>query len=103
MKLLQVLSLREVCGDDCLRLCEECVGGWEAEHENVRRKGWAALFDVFRLKGRFMSKVGCRVLRLILESIVCWVYLLALGTLGCETRIGGHGVLNEAWHVTTTR
>ena len=50
-KLLQVLSLREVCGDDCLGLCESCVGEWEAEHEIVRRKAWAALSDVFRLKG----------------------------------------------------
>jgi len=47
--LLQVLSLREVWGGDCLRFCKSCVEGWEAGHANVRKKTWAVLPDAFRL------------------------------------------------------
>ena len=50
-KLLQVLSLKDVCGGDCLGFCESCVEGWEAEHADVRRKIWGVLPDVFGLKG----------------------------------------------------
>ena len=50
-KLLQVLSLRDVCGDDCLGFCESCVEGWEAGHANVRKKVWGILPDVFGLRG----------------------------------------------------
>ena len=50
-KLLQVLSLRKVCGGDCFGFCERCVEGWEAGHADVRKKAWAALPDVFGLKG----------------------------------------------------
>ena len=50
-KLLQVLSLREVCGGDCFGFCERCVDGWEAGHADVRKKVWAALPKVFGLKG----------------------------------------------------
>ena len=48
-KILQVLSLKEVCGDDCLGFCDGCVGAWEAGHADVRKKAWAALPDVFGL------------------------------------------------------
>ena len=50
-RLLQVLSMRDVCGDDCLGFCKSCVEGWEAGHADVRRKVWGMLPDVFRLKG----------------------------------------------------
>ena len=50
-KLLQVLSLRDGCGGDCFGICEGCVEGWEAGHADVRKKAWAALPDVFGLKG----------------------------------------------------
>ena len=49
-KLLQVLSLREVCGGNCLGFCENCVEGWEAGHADVRREVWGMLPDVFGLK-----------------------------------------------------
>jgi hypothetical protein len=49
--LLQVLSLREVCGDNCLGFCESCVEGWEVERADVRKNAWAMLPDVFGLKG----------------------------------------------------
>lgn len=48
-KLLQVLSLKEVCGIDCFGFCGSCVGEWEAGHADVRRKAWGALPDVFGL------------------------------------------------------
>ena len=50
-KVLQVPSLRKFCGGDSLGFCEECVGGWESGHADVRKKAWAALPDVFGLKG----------------------------------------------------
>ena len=50
-KLLQVLSLRDVCGGDYLGFCESCVVEWEAGHADVRRKVWDMLPDVFGLKG----------------------------------------------------
>ena len=50
-RLLQVLSMRDVCGDDCLGFCESCVERWEAGHADVRRKVWGMLPDVFGLKG----------------------------------------------------
>jgi hypothetical protein len=49
--LLQVLSLREVCGGDYLGFCESCAEGWEIGHAGVRKNAWAALPDVFGLKG----------------------------------------------------
>ena len=49
--LLQVLSLREVCGDDCLGFCESCMEGWEVGHAGVRKNAWAMLPDAFGLKG----------------------------------------------------
>ena len=50
-KVLQVLSLGDIFGGDCHGFCEGCVEGWEAGHGEVRRKVWAALPDVFGLKG----------------------------------------------------
>jgi len=50
-KVLQVLSLAGIFGGDCCGFCESCVEGWEAEHGEVRKKVWAALPDVFGLKG----------------------------------------------------
>ena len=49
-KILQVLSLKEVCGSDCLGFCESCMEGWEAGHADVRKKAWGILPDVFGLK-----------------------------------------------------
>ena len=48
--ILQVLSLREVCGGNCFGFCESCVEGWEAGHVDVRRTAWGALPDAFGLK-----------------------------------------------------
>ena len=50
-KLLQVLSLREVCGGDCSGFCGSCVEWWEAGHADLRRKAWGMLPDVFGLRG----------------------------------------------------
>ena len=49
---MQVLSLRELCGGDYLGFCKNCVEGWEAGHANVRKNAWAMLPDVFGLRGR---------------------------------------------------
>ena len=50
-KLLQVLSLRDICGDDYLGFCESCVEGWEVGHADVRRKVWDMLPNLFGLRG----------------------------------------------------
>ena len=50
-KLLRVLSLREICGDDCLGFCGSCVEGWEAGHADLRREAWGMLPEMFGLKG----------------------------------------------------
>ena len=50
-KVLQVLSLADICGGDCCGFCESCVEGWEADHSEVRKKVWTALPDVFGLRG----------------------------------------------------
>jgi hypothetical protein len=49
--ILQVLSLREVCGSDCFGFCEFCVEGWEVGHADARKNAWAMLPDVFGLRG----------------------------------------------------
>ena len=49
-KVLQVLSLNDVCGGDDHGLCGNCVERWESGHAEVRRKAWATLPDVFGLK-----------------------------------------------------
>ena len=48
-RLLQVLSLGEICGDHH-GFCESCVKEWEYGHAEVRKKAWAALPHVFGLK-----------------------------------------------------
>ena len=50
-KILEVLSLKEICGDDCFGFCESCVDGLEAGHADVRKNVWGVLPDVFGLKG----------------------------------------------------
>jgi hypothetical protein len=48
---LQVLSLRAVCGDDYLGFCKSCVEELEAGYVDVRRNAWEMLPDIFGLKG----------------------------------------------------
>ena len=50
-KILQVLSLKEVCGGDYLGFCESCVEGWEVGHADVRKNAWGMLPGIFGLKG----------------------------------------------------
>ena len=50
-KLLQILSLSDVCGGDSHGFCGRCVEVWETGHAEVRKKAWAALPGVFGLKG----------------------------------------------------
>jgi len=66
-RLLQVLSLRDFCGDDSLGFCEGCVGGWEDGHADVRKRAWAALPDMFGLKARIL--VGVDVQRCSSTSV----------------------------------
>jgi len=49
-KILQVLSLSDVCGGDGHEFCENCVEWWERGHAEVRKKAWAALPGVFGLR-----------------------------------------------------
>jgi len=49
-RLLQVLSLGDICGGDYHGFCESCVKEWEYGHAEVRKKAWAALPDVFGLR-----------------------------------------------------
>jgi len=48
-RLLQVLSLGDICGGDYHGFCESCVKEWEYGHTEVRKKAWAALPRVFGL------------------------------------------------------
>ena len=50
-RILQVLSVTDVCGGDRHGFCGDCVGRWEVGHAEVREKVWAALPAVFGLKG----------------------------------------------------
>ena len=50
-KILEVLSVRGVCGDDCFGFCENCVECWEAGHADVRKNAWGMLLDVFGSSG----------------------------------------------------
>ena len=50
-KVLEVLSLSNLCGDDSGQFCESCIRGWEGEHVEVRKRAWGMLPDVFGLKG----------------------------------------------------
>ncbi|KAF9646057.1 hypothetical protein BDM02DRAFT_3189180 [Thelephora ganbajun] len=47
---LQVLSLRDICGGDLLGFCEGCVEGLEVGHAEMRKKAWTILPDLFGLK-----------------------------------------------------
>ena len=49
-KILQIASLRDVCGGNCYGFCENYVQGWKHGHAEVRKKAWAALPDVFGLR-----------------------------------------------------
>ena len=49
-KILQVLSLGDVCGGDSHGFCESCVEWWECGRAEVRKKAWAVLPGVFGLK-----------------------------------------------------
>jgi len=49
-RLLQVLSLGDICSGDHHGFCENCVKGWEHGHAEVRKKAWIALPDVFGLR-----------------------------------------------------
>jgi len=48
-KILQILSLKEACGDDCFGFCESCVEEWGAGHAGVRKNAWDVLPGVFGL------------------------------------------------------
>ena len=50
-KVLQVLSVVDVCGGDRHGFCESCVEGWEVGHAEVRKRVWTALPVVLGLKG----------------------------------------------------
>ena len=50
-KILEVLSLKEIYGGDCLGFCENCMEGWEAGHADVRKNVWSMLPGLFGLKG----------------------------------------------------
>jgi len=49
-RILQVLSLSDICGGDRYGFCKSCVEGWEHGHGEVRKKAWAVLPDVFGLR-----------------------------------------------------
>jgi len=48
-KILQVLSLSDVCGGDNHGFCESCVEWWECGRAEVRKKAWDGLPGVFGL------------------------------------------------------
>ena len=50
-RVLQVLSVADVCGGDRHGFCGGCVGRWEVGHAEIREKVWTALPVVFGLKG----------------------------------------------------
>ena len=45
-KILEVLSLKEICGGSNLGFCGRCVKGWESEHADVRESAWGLLLDI---------------------------------------------------------
>ena len=49
-RVLQVISLADICESDCHGFCESCLAGWESGHAEVRKKVWTALPDAFGLK-----------------------------------------------------
>ena len=50
-KILELLSLKEVCRGDLVGFCDDCVEGWEAGHVDVRKNAWGMLPGMFGLKG----------------------------------------------------
>ena len=50
-KVLEVLSLSGVHGDDSDRFCGNCVEEWELGHAEIRKRAWDALPSVFGLRG----------------------------------------------------
>jgi hypothetical protein len=55
MKVLQVPEFYEARGGDlqCIGpgICKSCVERWESGHAELRKKAWAMLPDIFRLRG----------------------------------------------------
>ena len=49
-KVLEVLSLGGIYGDDSDRFCEACVNEWDTGHAEARRRAWNMLPKVFGLK-----------------------------------------------------
>ena len=49
-RILQVFSLNDVCGDELDVCCKSCEEWWESGHVEMRKKAWAALPSVFRLR-----------------------------------------------------
>ena len=50
-KVLEVLSLSELCGVDSGGFCTNCITAWEAGHLEVRKRAWGMLPKVFGLSG----------------------------------------------------
>ena len=50
-KVLEVVTSSSICGGNSDRFCESCVKGWEVGHEEVRKRVWNMLSDVFGLEG----------------------------------------------------
>jgi hypothetical protein len=68
-RLLQVLSLRGVCGGDCVGFCQSCVEGWEVGHADMRKNACAMLPDVSGLKGRVESSMSSTVYEFLILSV----------------------------------
>ena len=49
-KVLEVLSLGDICAGDSDGFCVNCVRGWEIGHVEVRKRAWDMLPEVFGLK-----------------------------------------------------
>ena len=50
-KVLEVLSLSGVRGDDSDRFCGNCVKEWELGHAEIRKRAWGTLQSAFGLRG----------------------------------------------------
>ena len=49
-RVLQVFSLKDICGDEFYIFCKNCEEWWESGHVEMRKKAWAALPSVFGLR-----------------------------------------------------
>jgi hypothetical protein len=49
-KILQVFSLKDICGSALDGPCKRCEEWWESGHAEVRKEAWAALPSVFGLR-----------------------------------------------------